>query len=174
MDRAAEDSLLARCRTGSEAAFAELVDHHKQFVFGVIVHDVGDVARAEDLTQEVFLRVYRSLRHFRGESRLTTWLFRIARNVCIEHARRAPAPIALDDVPPHRLPGQPDSRFREIELRDTIAKAMAKLPEQERLLISAYYFGGRKYEDLASDFDLPLGTVKVQLHRAKQRLRELL
>src|SRR5688500_3716055 len=130
MDQAAEDALLARCREGSDAAFGELVDYHKHFVFGVILRTIRDRSHAEDLAQEVFLRVYRGLPYFRGESRLTTWIYRIVRNVCVEEGERRRALIPLDDLAPDRQPQFIDGRFAEIELRDRLDTAIAQLPAQ--------------------------------------------
>jgi RNA polymerase sigma-70 factor, ECF subfamily len=174
MDQASEDALLARCRTGSDAAFGELVDHHKNFVFAVILRSIRDPIEAEDLAQEVFLRVYRGLPYFRGDSRLTTWIYRIVRNICVEAGRRRRITIPLDDMPVSRQPRVIDRQFGDLELLDRLNKAVAQLPEQAQVLISAHYFGGRQYEEIAEDLQMPLGTVKAQLHRAKRRLRELL
>jgi RNA polymerase sigma-70 factor (ECF subfamily) len=174
MDQASEDALLARCRAGSDAAFGELVDHHKNFVFAVILRTIRDPVEAEDLAQEVFFRVYRGLPYFRGDSRLTTWIYRIARNICVEAGRRRRTAIALDDMPVSQQPRVIDRQFGDIELLDRLNKAVAQLPEQAQLVVSAHYFGGRQYEEIAEDLQMPLGTVKAQLHRAKRRLRELL
>ena len=174
MDQASEHAVLARCRAGSDAAFGELVDHHKNFVFGVILRTIRDPGHAEDLAQEVFLRVYRGLPYFRGDSRLTTWIYRIIRNVCAEEGKRRRETVPLDDLTASQQPGTIDTQFGDIELRDRLNKAIAQLPDQARLLISAHYFGGRQYEELAEDLQMPLGTVKTQLHRAKRRLRELM
>jgi RNA polymerase sigma-70 factor (ECF subfamily) len=173
-----EAALIERCRTGSDAAFRELVDRYKNLVYGVIVRTVADRSNADDLAQEVFLRVYRGLPAFRGESSLTTWLFRIARNVCAEtrdrrRFERSLEALAGDDRPPMD-PGAPDQAFAAIELRDRLGKAMSHLPPAARFLVSAHYLGGQKYEDLARALDMPIGTVKTHLHRAKRRLRELL
>jgi RNA polymerase sigma-70 factor (ECF subfamily) len=174
MDQASEDALLARCRAGSEAAFGELVDHHKNFVFAVILRSTRDPAHAEDLAQEVFIRMYRGLPHFRGDSRLTTWIYRIVRNICVEDSKRRHSTQSLNDMPENREPGTIDPQFRDIELHDRLSKAMEQLSEQSRLIVAAHYFGGRQYEQIAEDMDMPLGTVKTHLHRAKRRLRELL
>jgi len=84
MEESGEQALVERCRSGSDAAFRELVDRYKNLVYGVILRTVADRSRADDLAQEVFLRVHRGLPAFRGESSLSTWLFRITRNVCAE------------------------------------------------------------------------------------------
>jgi RNA polymerase sigma-70 factor (ECF subfamily) len=137
---------------------------------------VQDTARAEDLAQEVFLRVHRGLPYFRGEARLTTWIYRITANVCAqEHGR--PAAVSLDDVQapiPAAAAGRVDRQFGDLELRDRLEKAIARLPANYRLVIAAHYLEGMRYEDLAESLQVPLGTVKTQLHRAKQQLRRLL
>ncbi|HWW87128.1 MAG TPA: sigma-70 family RNA polymerase sigma factor [Vicinamibacterales bacterium] len=178
-DAAGELELIARCRSGDESAFQELVDRYKDFVFALIARTIPDRARAEDLAQEVFLRVHRGLPYFRGEARLTTWLYRIVSNVCVqEHTRAArhPSPPApsVDGGPGHAAPSAVDRRFDDLELRDRLEKAIAKLPPNYRLLIAAHYLEGVHYETLAEALQVPLGTVKTQLYRAKQQLRRLL
>ena len=178
MEESAEQALIDRCRSGSDAAFGELVDRYKKLVYGVIVRTVTDRSRADDLAQEVFLRVHRGLPSFRGESSLSTWLFRITRNVCAElrDARQFEQSLdALDaDHLPRFVPGTPDRAFADMELRDRLDKALAQLSPAARFLIAAHYLGGQKYEELAQALEMPLGTVKTHLHRAKRRLRELL
>ena len=83
-DQSADDDLVARAREGDGQAFAGLVERHHRPVFGLILRTLGNRARAEELTQEVFLRVYRGLRYFRGQAKLSTWIYRIAVNLCSE------------------------------------------------------------------------------------------
>ena len=176
MDRATERELVERCRRGEEAAFQELVDQYKDLVFAVIARTVQDRARAEDLAQDVFLRVHRGLPYFRGEARLSTWMYRIAANVCTE-ARSHQAPqISLDDerTSERVRPVAADRHASDLELSDRLEKAIARLPANQRLMIAAHYLKGVRYEDLAEALQLPLGTVKTQLYRAKQQLRRLL
>ena len=175
-----ERELVDRCRREEPGAFEELVDHFKHLVFALIARTIADRSRAEDVAQEVFLRVHRGLPYFRGEARLSTWIFRIVVNVCshertVDHARGAATQVSLDD-PDSRLraPSTVDRRFTDLELRDRLEKAIQQLPSQYRILIAGHYLQGLQYEDLADAMNLPLGTVKTQLHRAKRRLRELL
>jgi RNA polymerase sigma-70 factor (ECF subfamily) len=178
MEESSDQALLARCRGGSDDAFRELVDRYKHLVYGVILRTVSDRSRADDLAQDVFLRVHRGLPSFRGESSLATWLFRIARNVCSEVRDRRQFEQSLDaldaDARPRIQPAARDHAFAELELRDRLDKALAQLPPAARFLVAAHYLGGRKYEELAAALDMPLGTVKTHLYRAKQRLREIL
>jgi RNA polymerase sigma-70 factor (ECF subfamily) len=169
-----ERELVERCRSGDERAFQELVDRYKDLVFALIARTVQDRGRAEDLAQDVFLRVYRGLPYFRGEARLSTWIYRIVANVCVqEHGRPAP-PVSLDEKQGSVAASAPDRQFGDLELRDRLEKAIARLPANYRLLVAAHYLEGVHYEDLAEALQLPLGTVKTQLYRAKQQLRRLL
>src|SRR6266849_9439918 len=96
MEPVNERALVERCRRGDEHAFQELVDGYKDLVFALIARTVQDRSRAEDLAQEVFLRVHRGLPYFRGEARLSTWIYRIVANVCVQEQGR-PVPASLDD-----------------------------------------------------------------------------
>ena len=91
MDHGNERDLVERCRLGDEDAFQELVDRYKDLVFALIARTVPDRSRAEDIAQDVFLRIHRGLPYFRGEARLSTWIYRIVANVCLQdqHARAA-------------------------------------------------------------------------------------
>jgi RNA polymerase sigma-70 factor (ECF subfamily) len=171
-----ERELVERCRRGDEGAFQELVDCYKDLVFALIARTIQDRSRAEDLAQDVFLRIHRGLPYFRGEARLSTWIYRIVANVCLQDQRPGPVPVSFDDERRREqmTPSAPDRRFGDLELRDRLEKAIGRLPPNYRLLIAAHYLEGVQYEDLAEALQLPLGTVKVWLYRAKQQLRRLL
>jgi len=166
-----EEALIERCRTGDDIAFGELVERYKHLVYGMVWRLTTDRSRTDDLAQEVFLKIYRGLPYFRGEARLSTWIFRIVSNVCSQDRsqRREETPAS-----PIRERGRDDGAFAELELRDRLDKAIAQLPENYRLLIAAHYLQGVQYEALAEALDIPVGTVKTHLYRAKRRLRELL
>ena len=169
-----EPELVERCRRGDEGAFHELVERYKDLVFALIARTVQDRSRAEDLAQDVFLRIHRGLPYFRGEARLSTWIYRIVANVCAQPLSPTATAISLDDEIARVTAGAVDRRFGDIELRDRLEKAIARLPAHYRLIVAAHYLDGLRYEDLADALKLPLGTVKTQLHRAKQQLRRLL
>ena len=173
-----ERELIERCRTGDDTAFAELVDRYKDLVYGLIYRMVGDRGLADDLAQDVFLKVHRGLPYFRGEARLSTWIFRIVQNVCVQARSGRPPHVPLDDGiggdrPPRQF-GSEDRAFDSLEDRDRLDKALARLPPNYRMLVVAHYIKGVQYEALAEALNLPLGTVKTHLYRAKRRLRELL
>ena len=170
-----ERELVERCRRGEVGAFEELVDRYKNLVFAMIMRTFPDRSQAEDLAQDVFLRIHRGLPYFRGEARLSTWIYRIVVNVCVQDRGRGTSSVSLDDARvPVRTPAAADRQFSDLELKDRLEKAIAQLPAQQRLLVAAHYLQGVQYEDLAEALRMPLGTVKTQLFRAKQQLRRLL
>jgi RNA polymerase sigma-70 factor, ECF subfamily len=177
-ERVGDRALIERCLAGNEAAFRELVDTYKRMVFAIISRSTSDRHNVEDLAQDVFVRVHRGLRSFRGDARLSTWICRIAMNVCADGRPRAPREVSLDAAPTGALPPPAiivsDPSFAALELRDHVAKGMALLSERSRLVLTMHYFAGRGYEEIADALQVPLGTVKTHLHRAKQQLREIL
>ena len=177
MEDVHERELVERCRSGDEQAFQELVDRYKDLVFALIARTVQDRSRAEDLSQDVFLRIHRGLPYFRGEARLSTWIYRIVANVWLQEHGHPPAAVSFDDDRTRAMAtaaAAPDRQFGDLELRDRLEKAIARLPANYRLLIAAHYLNGVQYEGLAEALQLPLGTVKTQLYRAKQQLRRML
>jgi RNA polymerase sigma-70 factor (ECF subfamily) len=172
-----EGALIERCRAGDDAAFGELVDRYKNLVYGMVGRMVSDRSLADDLAQEVFLKVYRGLPYFRGEARLSTWIYRIVANVCMQSRGRRPADLTVEGDDPDRPRlerGAADAAFAGMELRDRLDKALAQLPENYRMLVAAHYLEGVQYDALAEALGLPMGTIKTHLYRAKRRLRELL
>ena len=167
-----ERALIERCQTGDDIAFGELVDRYKNLVYAMVWRMVTDRSETDDLAQEVFLKVYRGLPYFRGDARLSTWIFRIVANVCTQARGRRTAEVP--GLAPVREPGSHDVAFADFELRERLDKAIAQLPENYRLLIAAHYLEGVQYEALAEALNIPIGTVKTHLYRAKRRLRELL
>jgi RNA polymerase sigma-70 factor (ECF subfamily) len=173
-----ERELIERCRSGDEDAFRELVDRFKGLVFALIARSVADRSRAEELSQEVFLRIHRGLPYFRGEARLSTWIYRIVSNLLSEE-RPDRSTVSLDaprpgDDAPAWEPGAHDRSFDDVALRDHLEEAIRRLPVGYQLLINGHYLKGLRYEDLAESLNLPMGTVKTHLHRAKRELRRLL
>ena len=172
-----EHELVERCRQGDETAFRELVDQYTGLVFALIARSVPDRARAEELAQDVFLKVYKGLQYFRGESKLSTWIYRIVINVLTQERPRGTT-ISIDDAgtgdrPPMQIAAD-DRSFGNLLLKDRLQKAIERLPVQYQVLVNGHYLKGMRYEDLAEALNLPLGTVKTHLHRAKRQLRVLL
>jgi len=174
MDATSEHELLERCREGDEQAFRELVERYKGLVFALVARSIPDAARAEEVAQDVFVRVYRGLPTFRGDAKVSTWIYRIVVNL-LSAERRPPRTEPLEgtgEVP--REFGATDRAFDEMTLRDRMDKALRRLPVHYQVLINGHYLKGMRYEELAEALGLPLGTVKTHLHRAKRQLRHLL
>src|SRR6476620_8584666 len=124
MEPVNERELVERCRRGDEGAFQQLVDRYKDLVFALIARTVQDRSRAEDLAQDVFLRVHRGLPYFRGEARLSTWIYRIVANVCMQERGRGTSSVSFD-VANARVsaPAAADRHAADLELRDRLEKA---------------------------------------------------
>jgi RNA polymerase sigma-70 factor, ECF subfamily len=173
MNATSEHELVQRCREGDELAFRELVERYKGLVFALVARSIPDRGRAEEVAQDVFVRVFRGLPTFRGESRVSTWIYRITLNLLA--AERPPRTEPLEgtgDIP--REFGTTDRAFEALTLRDRMDKAIQRLPPHYQVLINGHYLKGLRYEDLAEALNLPLGTVKTHVHRAKRQLRQLL
>jgi RNA polymerase sigma-70 factor (ECF subfamily) len=169
-----EQKLIERCRTGDDTAFSELVDAYKDLVYGLIYRMIPDRSMVDDLAQDVFLKIHRGMPYFRGEARLSTWIYRIVQNVCAQARGRRSVEVSFDGGPSGREIPSKDGAFQDLELRDRLHKAMDQLSPTHRMLVAAHYLRGMQYEALAEALNIPLGTVKTHLYRAKRHLRELL
>jgi RNA polymerase sigma-70 factor (ECF subfamily) len=178
----ADEDLVVRCRTeGSHEAFAVLVERHKHGICRFIARVTGS-AGSEDLAQDVFIRAHQALPRFRGDSSFRTWLYRIARNRCfseIRHRGRRGETISLTAENEETMqPLLPDSRpdlAEEIARRDLsarVAELVATLPLPYRQVLTLFYHDEMQYEEIAAVLDVPMGTVKTWLHRARFRLRD--
>lgn len=168
-----EQELIGRCRQGDQLAFAELVEAHKGMVFAIAQRLLRDQNAAEDLAQEVFLRVYRNLATFQGNAKLSTWIYQIAYRAGLEELQkphRRQHYVALD-AGATELPAL-DPGPEGVDLNQTLDYYLGKLPPHYRMALTLYYLQDRKYEEIAAVMELPVGTVKTYLHRAKAWLRE--
>lgn len=175
----ADSDLITRAAGGDATAFQALVERHRAMVYRVAIQFAGNHHDAEDIAQEVFIKVYRSLDKFRQDAQLTSWLYRIAMNACIDHRRRhLPAGAApfgeeaenkLLNTPEDR-PG-PEARAYAGELGDVLQAEIARLPAGQRIVFVMRHHHGLKLCEIAQALDLAEGTVKRQLHAAVHRLR---
>jgi len=169
--------LVAQARQGDEAAFEQLVRRHQRYVLNLAYRVLGDYAEAEDVAQEAFVRAWRGLSGFRGQARFTTWLYRIVHNLCLNRLpglRRELLQVELlEEVLDDPAPSPPDL----FEARERVAFLHAeldRLPEKYRLVLTLRYLQGLSYAEIAAALDVPMGTVKTHLHRARRLLREQL
>lgn len=164
--------LLDRCRRGDRAAFEELVRSTHRRVYTLAFRVVGDRNEAEDVAQEAYLRVYRGLPGFRGDSSFDTWLYRITANAAASHLRRRRRfGDVLDD--PEDVVQVPDEASPDPVDRDEIQRALFALPVAQRAVLVMRDAYGFSIAEIAEDLGLSEGAVKVRIHRARRRLKEL-
>jgi RNA polymerase sigma-70 factor (ECF subfamily) len=166
---------VARLRAGDAGAFEDLVRRYQHRVFGVAVRMLASAAEAEEIAQEVFLRVHRSIGEFRGEARLSTWLYAIASRLCLNRLATADRRRPREgDETLLRLPSStPDASavLERGELEAALHEAIAGLPEDRRIVVVLRDLEGLPYDDIAAVLDLELGTVRSRLHRARLELK---
>jgi RNA polymerase sigma-70 factor (ECF subfamily) len=168
-----ERQLVAKAQSGDEDAFEQLVRAHQRYVFNLAYRVLGDRNEAEDVAQETFVRAWRGLPSFRAECRFTTWLYRIARNVCLNRLPRLEAELRQTEVlsQPVASPDPvPDEVVSARERRAFLHSELARLPEKYRLVLTLRYLQGFSYAEIADVLSLPLGTVKTHLHRGREAL----
>jgi RNA polymerase sigma-70 factor, ECF subfamily len=176
-----ERSLVQRAQRGDEQAFATLFQLHKKRVYSVCLLMTKDIAEAEDLTQEAFLQVFRSVGSFRCDSAFSTWLYRIAVNTVLMKLRRRKAPpISLDEPVSAESPslrrdiGRADPRLSGAVDRIALRRAMQELPEGCRKIFALHEVEGYQHHEIAKMLDCSVGNSKSQLHKAKMKMRDLL
>ncbi|MDY7075561.1 MAG: RNA polymerase sigma factor [Chloroflexota bacterium] len=170
-------ALVARAQQGDEGAFEQLVRQHQRYVFNVAYRVLNDYAEAEDVTQEAFVRAWRGLPGFRGQAQFTTWLYRIVHNLCLNRLPRLQRELLqtapLEEVLANPAPSLPDV-FEAREQMAFLYAELARMPEKYRLVLTLRYLQHLSYGEIAATLDLPMGTVKTHLHRARQLLMERL
>ncbi len=181
-----DTELVSRILAGDESFFEILVRRYQTRVVAHVTRMIGRREDALDLAQEIFLKVFQALHRFNPEFKFSTWLFRIAGNAAIDHLRkRRPRTVPLE-VPDsesrsgvsaieHESAGlDPYGELRNVERGEAISRAIAALPPEFRELITLRHFGGLSYEEIARVKNMPLGTVKNKLFRARVVLKERL
>ena len=177
-----EKHILTRARRGETAAFEELVRLYEKRVYAVALRSSGNPEDAADIVQEVFLRAWRSIESFRGDSGFSTWLFRITMNLCVDFARHKHAqpqtqPIVTDDETERPLPDPaptPEEHLDNRELGRELAAALEEISEEHRRIVLLRDVSGMSYTEIAEVLEISEGTVKSRLSRARIALRKVL
>lgn len=163
---------------GDSAAFEKLYEQHHRRVFSLCVRMLGSAALAEDLTQEVFLQVYKKIGSFRGDSAFTTWLHRLTVNQVLMHFRRRGVKLehTSEEGDFTNVVETPLQSTRRISMIDKLAleKAISELPHGYRTVFVLHDVEGYEHEEISNLLDISIGTSKSQLHKARMRLRQLL
>lgn len=174
--------IIQEIRNGQPRRFAVLVDRHKERALTLAVRIIGNKEEAEELVQDSFVRAFRSLNDFRGDSRFGTWLYRIVYNLCMTKVTRrreeenyiaegADDDLLADVASPEE---ETDSlrRLQEEELHRLIGHAIERLPEKQRTVVTLFYVQEMSYEEIAQVTGQPMGSVKTHLFRGREALRQ--
>ncbi|MGH9340275.1 MAG: RNA polymerase sigma factor [Acidobacteriota bacterium] len=179
------ETLVARLKEGDESAFSEAFELYKDLIFTVCSKLLAEKGEAMDVTQEVFLTLYRKIHYFRGECTLKTWLYRVTLNHIgnrnrwwRRRSRDRTQSLGLTvngktiDVPCNRA--RPDGRFFSLEVQEALQKGLQDLPFDQRACVILRDVQGLTYEEIAQAMSVQIGTVKSRIARGRERLRELL
>jgi RNA polymerase sigma factor (sigma-70 family) len=176
-----EAQMLWRLWRGEAKAFEELVNMYKDMVLNLAVRMTGRNDGAEDIAQEVFLRVWKALPKFRGECKLSTWIYRITINLCIAEGKTALGRSEHVPIDEPSLLVQPQMRVEsdneyadEVVLKERLGPLIAHMPQHYRTAISLYYLKDLSYQEISEIMGVPMGTVKSYLFRGKAWLRDRL
>ena len=181
MTKDEEQALIARILGGDTQAFEEIVLEHQKNVYNLALKMTGNVDDAFDVSQDTFLRAYNALSSFRGDSRLSVWLYRLTSNICIDllrkKKRRGEVSLSVRndqneedeiEIPDDRY--APETALERKELRRSLREGLASLPENYRQILTLREISGLSYEEIAQVLELEPGTVKSRLFRARKQL----
>ncbi len=181
-----EQELVSRAKQGNQDAFSQLVEANQNKIYTLALRMTGSPEDGADLAQEAFLRAWRSLPSFQGESNFSTWLYRLTSNLCIDFLRRekrrraVTAAVPLDgeeDSPPTQVPDHrftPESEWERKELRAALDRGLSKLSDGHRQVLVLRELEGLSYAEIAGRLELEEGTVKSRIARARMSLRNIL
>jgi RNA polymerase sigma-70 factor, ECF subfamily len=176
----ADREIVARCRSGDREAFAKLVLKYQSRVLTLATRILDNRSEAEDIAQDIFVKVFQSLHDFRGTSRFSTWLYRITVNHCLNHLRRRTRQLqtlVVTDAEEWIQESAASNPHKTLEQKERWALVQAKLQllsPEHRTIILLRDFEGLSYEEIAEVLQLEDGTVKSRLHRARMELKALL
>lgn len=174
-----EQTLIQKAQKGDPDAFAALVNEHQRYVYNLALRVVKDENEALDLAQETFVRAWTALPNFKGQSQFRTWLYRIVTNLCynrLPNLRRSLNDLGddvMEDIPETNF-DNPAREFESNETKRNLFQAIQNLGANYQILITLRYQNELSYEEIASTLNLPLGTVKTGIFRAKEQLRKSL
>ncbi|MEH7250787.1 RNA polymerase sigma factor SigW [Neobacillus niacini] len=170
---------------GDQDAFAEIVEIYSNSIYQLGYRMLGNRHEAEDIAQEAFIRAYVNIKSFNQDLKFSTWLFRIATNLCIDRIRKKKPDYYLDAEVSgtegltmySQLSSNsplPETELESLELQDTVQKEILKLPEKYRSVIVLKYMEELSLNEISEILDMPLGTVKTRIHRGREALRQQL
>ena len=170
-----ENQLISEIRRGNTRAFSDLVDTYKDLVFTLSLRMLGNREEAEEVAQDVFIKVYNSLPNFKGDSKLSTWIYKIAYNACLDRLKKVKKQrIHLDMEHADRIDyADLDTAFHKmvaVERSELIAECLSKLSAEDAGVLTLFYLEEKNLLEIEKATNLPVNTVKVRLFRARKRL----
>jgi RNA polymerase sigma-70 factor (ECF subfamily) len=171
-----DPDLVREALAGNQRAFRKILQKHHSLVYSVVRAVAGPRAETDDIMQEVFIKIFGALRDYRGDAQLSTWIYRIARNEAINaiQKRRLPS-IPIDECDNLAADEEsPETSHDRKITRERLEHFIQRLDEGQRLAIELRYMGEKSYEEIAEIMDIPVGTVKTYIHRAKLSLRRMI
>lgn len=177
MDNWTDEQIIEQIRQGDQEAYRVLVERHKNYIFTLMYRELGHPETAEDLTQDIFVKLFRSLVHFRGDSKFTTWLYRLAVNTLTDYRRsqkRRPLSIlqSIKTWFQDNRSEEPEQMLLEKEEQMEVQKVMHQLKDKYRIVLELYHIRQLSYQEIAVILNVPLRTVETQIYRAKQQFKQ--
>ena len=175
-----DEKLIAATLDGDSGAFGELVRRYQDRLFNTMIHVTGSKEEAEDVAQDAFIQAYVKLSTFSGKSAFYTWLYRVAFNIAISRSRKKRPRVSLEQVQdasgaePSDESETATETMERLERADQVHIALQKLTDEHRAILVLREMEGCCYDTIASMLDLPVGTVRSRLHRARSQMREYL
>lgn len=180
MNDASDQALIDRCLSGQHEAFGLLVDRYQHRLYGALVHISGCPDNARDIAQDAFLHAFEKLSSFRGQSAFYSWLFRIALNAAVSARRKTQRVTASVDALREATGAEPEDEraatapwhaMHVNERKQLVQQALSELPQEYRAALVLKEMDNLKYEEIAAILEIPLGTVRSRIHRARLELR---
>ncbi len=179
-----DEELVKLTQQGSRAAYASLIDRHKTTVYNMAFRVVGKQEDAEEIAQDAFVRAFRALASFRQDAKFSTWLYRITMNVALTKARKSRVDVvsidaSLDedeDTAPLQIADtmdNPEEQFSRKDFQDRVRALISALPPKYSAVLTMYHMQDLSYEEISESLELPIGTVKAHLFRARNALKKL-
>lgn len=164
--------LVNQSKQGDPEAFSELVRRHQHIIFNVAYRFMRDVTLAEDMAQEAFLKAFRLLKGFRGDCSFSTWMYRVTCSVCLTELNKRKRRAETEFLPHHadRNAVRPSE---DMDMPEHIRRCVGKLPERYQQIITLYYLKGVAYEEIAQVMNVPMGTLKTWMFRARKQLKKI-
>ncbi len=173
-----ETSIIQEIIGGNTQAFAMLVDKYKDLVFTLAIRMLKNREEAEEVSQDTFVKIFKSLSKFKGDSKLSTWVYKVAYNTCLDRIKknnRRQSEIAIDSYTEHQIKTLDTAldALEEKEQQQTIQDCLQELASKDSFLLTLFYFEELSLEEISKIVDMAPNTVKVNIHRARKRLASI-